>query len=169
MSQQPAMAAPAPASADTGGAFIKTEKALLELRTREFGLTPRARQLLILIDGRRDARALAQFMNPQELLAYLSLLENEGFVRRANAREIPGLSARKQLICEHLTQSVGILAQPMNQRILQAQDHTELTELVPAVVSIVEVTHGLVAADDFERALAAVSVPQAPIQNSAHG
>ncbi len=153
----PSTIPPAPAPGEADSAFIKTEKALLELRTREFGLTPRARQLLILIDGRRDDRALAQFMNPQELLAYLSLLEKEGFIRRAHAQEIPGLSARKQQICEHLTQSVGILAQPMNQRILQAQDHAELAELVPAVLSIVEITHGANAAMDFERTLGAAA------------
>jgi hypothetical protein len=153
----PSAIPPAPTPGEAGSAFIKTDKALLELRTREFGLTPRARQLLILIDGRRDDRALAQFMNPQELLAYLSLLENEGFIRRANAREIPGLSARKQQICEHLTQSVGILAQPMNQRILQAHDHAELAELVPAVLSIVEMTHGANAAIEFGRSLGAAA------------
>jgi hypothetical protein len=153
----PSTIPPAPDPSIAGGAFIKTDKALLELRTREFGLTPRARQLLILIDGRRDDRALAQFMNPQELLAYLSLLDKEGFIRRANAHETPGLSARKQQICEHLTQSVGILAQTMNQRIIQAQDHAELAQLMPAVLSIVEMTHGAHAAIEFELALGAAA------------
>ncbi|HPA88645.1 MAG TPA: hypothetical protein PLN35_02710 [Quisquiliibacterium sp.] len=60
----------------------KTDKALQELRHRTYGLNPRVRQILILIDGRRSCRELARMMPGQELAQCVQMLQEQGFVQR---------------------------------------------------------------------------------------
>lgn len=59
--------------------FRKTAKGVHEIETREFRLSPRVRNALILIDGRRDVVAL-QALIPQQVDATLEQLFEQGFI-----------------------------------------------------------------------------------------
>ncbi|MDP2007423.1 MAG: hypothetical protein Q8K45_17250 [Rubrivivax sp.] len=59
--------------------FRKTAKGQTEIETRAHRLTPRLRGLLILVDGKRDAEALAALV-PQQADTLLAELLAQGFV-----------------------------------------------------------------------------------------
>lgn len=60
--------------------FAKTEIGQREVKTREFGLPPLARRLLILIDGKRTAKTLAPMLMGQSLDQLLAELIDKDFV-----------------------------------------------------------------------------------------
>jgi len=60
--------------------YRKTDKGKQEVADRAAGLEARARRLLILIDGQRDAEELSVYVRPGELEGTLALLLTEGFV-----------------------------------------------------------------------------------------
>jgi hypothetical protein len=59
--------------------FRKTAKGVTEIETRQHRLTPRVRNALILVDGKRDVSALKVLM-PQLLEEALQALLDQGFV-----------------------------------------------------------------------------------------
>lgn len=73
-----------------GARFAKTEKGRGEIRDRKHGLTPRARQLLVMVDGSRTVDELLRLGAAPEALA--SLIK-DGFIREvvAEARLAPEL------------------------------------------------------------------------------
>lgn len=60
--------------------FTKTRKGLEEIDARGAGLHPRARRLLILIDGRRSADELAALVNDARFDETLVALQDGGFI-----------------------------------------------------------------------------------------
>lgn len=66
----------------THSVFQKTGRGIDELRTRSHGLAPRLRQLLILVDGRRDVDELARMLPGPGFAEHLEQLESGGFVER---------------------------------------------------------------------------------------
>lgn len=60
--------------------FAKTPKGMDEVQKRTHGLGPRIRQLLIMIDGKRDVSALLAIFSPDLLPAMLAQLSDGGFV-----------------------------------------------------------------------------------------
>lgn len=67
----------------TRSVFQKSDKGIDELKTRSHGLGSRLRQLLILIDGRRDFDELARMLPGPDLAEGLERLESDGFVVRS--------------------------------------------------------------------------------------
>lgn len=62
--------------------FRKTAKGISEIETREHRLTPRVRNALILVDGRRDLAALKMLM-PQQVDESLQILIEMAFIEAA--------------------------------------------------------------------------------------
>lgn len=60
--------------------FTKTRKGLEEIDTRSAGLHPRARRLLILIDGRRSTDELVALLNDARFEETLAVLQEGGFI-----------------------------------------------------------------------------------------
>jgi hypothetical protein len=60
--------------------YVKTPKGIEELNSRSYGLPPRARQALILLDGKRDGDEIAQMLPGGESEALLTKLIEGGFV-----------------------------------------------------------------------------------------
>ena len=82
---------------DKNTIFRKSAKGQEAFSSRQSGLPPKLRSLLILVDGKRPVSELAKMaLVPAELDAMLDLLEAEGYIesdsRRRPAR--PGRTAR---------------------------------------------------------------------------
>jgi hypothetical protein len=60
--------------------YVKTPKGIEELSSRSHGLPPRVRQVLILLDGKRDSDEIAQMLPDGESEALLAKLVDGGFV-----------------------------------------------------------------------------------------
>ena len=113
----------------------KTDKAFQELRQRTYGLNPRVRQILILIDGRRSCRELARMMPDHELAQCVRMLQEQGFVRQMPAA---GASAPS-----------GAHGDELAIRIERSRSLDELRALLPAAASVVEAVAGRAASLRF--------------------
>lgn len=138
--------------------FAKTEKGQVELKQRQFGLNPRARQLLILIDGHRRYADLCKLLPEKELVAYLMLLEGEGFVARLQAAAVAAslsvhesieaaapaepFAVVRQRMVRAFIDTVGPAGDDFTVRIERSANVQELRELLPAALSIVEAVGG---------------------------
>jgi hypothetical protein len=60
--------------------YVKTEAGVEEIQHRQAGLNARVRQLLILIDGKRNVSELGRMMAVAELEEFLALLELKGLI-----------------------------------------------------------------------------------------
>ena len=139
----------------------KTDKAHQELRLRLFGLSPRARQLLILIDGRRRREDLARMLPEPELGATLSMLQEQGFVefaedaeRSAPARITPAgtasaLQAQGARVARALVEAIGPSGDEFATRLERCTAPEELRLLLPAAASVVEAAAGREASERF--------------------
>jgi hypothetical protein len=75
--------------------YRKTDKGKREIAERAFGVESRARRLLIMIDGQRDAEELSVYVRAGELESTLARLVGEGFVEAVGAGDLdPGRVAR---------------------------------------------------------------------------
>lgn len=155
--------------------YRKTVKGNDELRSRMHGLSPRARQLLLLVDGERSTVQLLRIYSEEDLAAYLAVLEIGRFIetsvpvaadtqdapasprvsaisRAATMGEFGALRARLLLA---LLQAVGPAAEAFALRITHARRLSELRQLLPAAQSIVEVVRGADQARRFVREVTA--------------
>lgn len=160
--------------------FQKTGKAADELRTRRHGLGPRLRQLLILVDGRRDVAELSRMLPGPELGEQLAQLERGGFVSRpfdagtvqasavapavsaatpaaapapAGAEDLRTLRAR---VTRALLDTIGPNGDDLAIRIERVHTVDELRALLPAVLSVVEACRGRAGIDDFRQRCGAI-------------
>lgn len=152
------MAARTPLIADV--VFVQLPKGRDELRTGLHGLSPRARQLLQLIDGERSAVQLQRVFPEPELAAYLSLLEICGFITPRSLAGHPGVAdgqrpyalseaagrddlgrLRERLLVELLGRA-GPAAEPFALAITRCTRTSELRRLIPAMSSVIEVGDG---------------------------
>lgn len=151
--------APAPDSSGVVRAALhaRTDKGELELRTRQHGLSPRARQLLLLIDCRRDQKRLARVFPAHELSAYLTLLETEGFIRveRAASDTTPPdrLESLRDRTVKRLIETLGTSGEAFALRVARCRTQGEIEALVPAIASVVEVMSGKDSANRFSRSV----------------
>lgn len=151
----------------------KTAKALQELRQRTFGLNPRVRQILILIDGRRAYHELARMMPAEELAHCVRMLEEQGFVRRApeagaqtagaraqaappSAATAPSaappqadLQALRRRVVRLLLDATGPHGDELALRLERSRSLDELRALIPAAASVVEAVAGRGASASF--------------------
>lgn len=70
--------------------FTKTQKGYSEIEHRGAGLSPRARRVLIFIDGKRSADDLRQMVNADDLTHTLGLLEEEGYIELLASQDAAG-------------------------------------------------------------------------------
>ena len=69
--------------------YFKTRKGQEEIEGRSGGLTPRARRLLIMIDGKRDLSEVRALIADPNLDETLVMLEREGYVAPVNEAPPP--------------------------------------------------------------------------------
>ncbi len=62
--------------------FAKTTKGIVEIRDRVQGIPTRARQVLILVNGRRSIAELGQLIPEPQLSTHLRVLEAQAFITR---------------------------------------------------------------------------------------
>lgn len=143
------------ADAATAALHARTEKGELELRTRQHGLSPRARQLLLLIDQRRDGKRLARVFPAHELTAYLALLQSQGFIRleRAASPPSPGdpLESLRNRALNKLIDLLGVPGEFFALRVAKCKSKAEIEALIPAMESVIEVSCGKEKAVQFSR------------------
>lgn len=153
--------------------FSKTNKGHRELETRSAGLSPRARQLLFMIDGNRSSVQLLKIFPERELAAYLSILEVGEFVHplvcvtdpmpgklnddpqpnRLNALSaataVDDFGRTRTRVLIGLLKLIGPAGEPFALRIINCNNATDLRRLLPAILSIVEVFGGPSQAHQF--------------------
>lgn len=156
--------------------YQKTGKGVDELKTRRHGLGPRLRQLLILVDGKRDFGELARMMPAGELAGQLAQLESGGFVavphdeaapdpdevpahagslapaQAAPAQPAPAgeeLRALRARVTRALLDTIGPNGDDFAIRLERARSVEELRALLPAVLSVVEACGGRAGVDGF--------------------
>ena len=149
----------------------KTDKALQELRHRTYGLNPRVRQILILIDGRRSCRELARMMPGQELAQCVQMLQEQGFVQRvrgdgpgdpgaAPPRPTPAapaeLHALQRRVVRLLLDAIGPHGDELAIRVERSRSLDELRALLPAAASVVEAVSGRPASLRFLERVASI-------------
>ena len=66
--------------------FVKTARGLAELGLRSDALTPRARCVLILVDGRRTVSELNTLIQSESLRNILGQLEEDGYIELVEAK-----------------------------------------------------------------------------------
>lgn len=155
----------------TQSVFQKTGKGADELKTRRHGLSPRLRQLLILVDGKRDLGELARMLPGPDLVDQLGQLERGGFVMRpldaasgapedepapaaavASDRAAPAaenLRALRARVARALIDTIGPHGDDLAMRIERTRTVDELQALLPAVLSVVEACGGRTGVDAF--------------------
>lgn len=156
----------------TQDVFQKTGKGADELRTRRHGLSPRLRQLLILVDGKRDFAELSRMLPGAELAEHLAQLERGGFVSRPFDLHEPetdagfvaapesatppspppaqeDLRALRARVTRALLDTIGPNGDDFAIRIERARSVDELRSLLPAVLSVVEACGGRAGVDGF--------------------
>lgn len=119
--------------------LFKTGKAHAELAERTHGLRPKARQLLILLDGERTLGSLEQLISAQELHVLIRELKNQGFLSD-QAEPVPArqpviaiqtppepldpvrLTRAKAYLIEISQQHLGLMASQLQREIAEAED-----------------------------------------------
>ncbi len=141
------------ASSQIAALFERTSAGAAELLSREHGLSPRARQLLLLIDGKRDTGRLSRIFATHELDAYLTVLRAGRFIR---AKSLPDqvsapntLGAKRQKTLDQFLEVTGIAGESFALRVAKCRTWQELHALVPAMASVIEVSRGPGAARQF--------------------
>ncbi len=149
--------------------FRKTGKGADELRTRRHGLGPRLRQLLILVDGRRDIAELSRMLPGPDFDEQLARLEQDGFIARpfdagpgqaaaitstapeptATVGAAAALSTLRARVTRALLDTVGPNGDDLAIRIERVRTIDELRALLPAVLSVVEACRGRAGIDGF--------------------
>jgi len=66
-------------------AYAKAEKGFAEIESRAFGLSPKLRRVLILIDGKRTLESLRSMLGLDGLEKLLDDLTSQGFIRKIDA------------------------------------------------------------------------------------
>ncbi|MBS1155079.1 MAG: hypothetical protein H6R07_1003 [Proteobacteria bacterium] len=130
--------------------FFKTEKALEELADRRHGLRPKARQLLVMLDGERTLGALTQLISAKELRPLITELRDNHFIGNQAPASPPAtattvtapatppavpeetpldpvrLTRAKAYLIEISQQHLGLMAAKLQQEIATASDHASM-------------------------------------------
>ena len=154
---------------ETRTSFIKNAKGSEEIAKRTFGLNPRIRQLLILIDGKRSNADLIKMLPAFDVAGTLQLLLDEGFIS-GGAQEFSATNVqsstdigypadnesvqqRSSRVARLLTQTLGPNADDLALRIERCKSFDEIRELIPQVFGVIEGVAGSRAMADFTRKL----------------
>lgn len=142
--------------------YCKTDKGLSEIQTRAYRLTPRLRQALILVDGKRDTEALSSLI-PGEAEIILDSLRSEGFIEVA--RELPAVASRSSEVSQTpraqsfdalrrdvvraLNDALGPMAEAMAMRIEKTKSMADLGPAIGQAVQLMRNYRGEEAANAF--------------------
>ena len=63
-----------------GVVFQKTAKGAEEMTTRKYGLSPKVRRILIMVDGKRTVNLLREMIVADDLSHTLGMLEEDGYI-----------------------------------------------------------------------------------------
>jgi hypothetical protein len=75
--------------------YVKSKKGTEEIDKRSHGLPPRARQVLILLDGKRSIEEVAEMLSGDETLALLDDLFAKGFIEEQQGAPVAKASEAK--------------------------------------------------------------------------
>jgi hypothetical protein len=147
--------------------YLKTAKGTEEIAKRTVGLNPRVRQLLILIDGKRNAAELAKMLPDAAIELWLDQLITDGFIQSSEFKEPtkpsnPNFAAytsptdgsvklKARHVARMLLETLGSNADDFALRIERCNSLDELRELVPQVLTVVESVAGEQAMANFVR------------------
>lgn len=119
--------------------FVKTAKGQEEIARRAHGLGPRHRQILILVDGKRDLRVLAGMFAQGELHGVVSHLLQHGYIAapaaggdapapaQAATPDPEGLREAKDFMIAVARSCLGLLAADLVARIQRAEKPSQLS------------------------------------------
>ncbi len=154
--------------------YAKTALGLEEIKTRQHGLAPRMRQLLILIDGKKDSQTLAtmvsglDFDQSIDALLNIELIEQVGGSPTAqkladldhnneSATQLsePKMSLNDQIlrVSRLITETLGPNASASAIRVERCQSIEELRQEIPGLLNLVENRLGTRGLGDFTRQL----------------
>lgn len=158
---------------------VKSAKGVSEIATRAAGLNPRLRQLLILLDGKRNAQDLAKMLPTLNVTEALGALIGEGFAEPVNEGPAPvaaptvamtapaaaapasvapgilspnsGLSEREAIMrtARLVTEKMGPRADSLALRVEKCKSIDDLYAMVPQLLGAVESSLGKNALTDF--------------------
>lgn len=76
----------------TAVVFHKTAKGIEEMEKRAYGLSPKVRRLLIMVDGKRSVDTLREMALSDDLTHTLGMLEEDGFIEVSALQTSAGLA-----------------------------------------------------------------------------
>ncbi|TJZ77415.1 hypothetical protein [Chitiniphilus eburneus] len=125
--------------------FRKTDMGAEEMRTRAHALSPKLRQLLIMIDGKTPAGQLALQLPEKEMIHRLMELEWDGFIERVGGVSAGGAAATPKaapapaaaVSLESATISAGQMA-----RIRTVLEMSNQNQLAGALDNLLHQLHG---------------------------
>lgn len=142
--------------------YCKTDKGQSEIQTRAYRLSPRLRQALILVDGKRDDEALSSLL-PGEAIHILDDLLSEGFI--AVVREVATVASRPSAVSQttraasidtirrevvrELTDALGPAAESIALRIEKTKSMADLGPAIGQAVQLMRSFRGESAANAF--------------------
>ncbi len=161
-----------------GALFQKTPAGSNEIKDRTFKLTPRTRQILILIDGQRTLKDLLKVAGREEILGHLQLLAQNKLIERLDTVEhvlpasspeaalapptftptIPqsvpaeptvSLTVARQRISRALIDTMGPHGESLATRVEKAVDFQDLRELMTTFAPVIEAFGGRTALQGF--------------------
>ncbi len=147
--------------------YRKSAKGLAEIETRVYRLSPRLRNVLIMIDGKRSDAELFKML-PQAAEA-VPLLAQDGFIEEAARvsaapppaappaaveRTVirgphPGFDAMRQDLLRAFNDRAGPVGESMAIRLEKARNEAEFRALLPSAVQLVAMLQGRESADSF--------------------
>jgi hypothetical protein len=156
--------------------FQKTPRGFEEIKTRQLGLAPKTRQLLILVDGHRRIPDLLKMMPEAELRVQLDYLSGYGLIERLDtvqsfapspgstvapptfaptqSQAVPveptiSLEMAKTRISRAVIDTMGPNGETFSMRIEKAKDFQEVRELLTSLAPVVEAFGGRAALQGF--------------------
>ena len=156
--------------------FRKTAKGVHEIETREYRLPLRVRNVLILVDGRRDA-AMLRGLVPQQVDDMLNMLVDQGFIEAAGqaapmpasrsagdvrsqgtaspAADAPApilpFNVRQRAAVRDLNDAIGPMAESLAIRMERARHEDDLRSLVQTAVQLIGNARGRSVADAYAK------------------
>jgi hypothetical protein len=163
-------------------AISKTPKGIEEIAKRTFGLNLKMRQLLILIDGKRNLAELEKMVPSLDVRGCIDELSNDGFIQHQKTTvqqttssdrsdEIPALARAPAMgvavnaqnpqevvrrTANLITDTLGPNGNDFALRVERCQSLDELRELIPQMFAVVEGVRGSRALADFTRRLGVI-------------
>ena len=141
--------------------YVKTPKGIEEVERKAHGLALKPRQMLIMIDGKRDEAALKGIFPPEMVGPFLQELIAGGFVRElelappaaAPVPKVDSLQAQKEVFTAALYEVIGPDADNFTAKVDAAKSLAELGQAAAKCEEVVAKIGGRKKAEGFGRKL----------------